>query len=196
MSSVENNILQNMYYNNSIDTSKSSRISFITMDKDYRIDLYRESFINLYSPNKSCNYKCHIVFYDNYMGNELLHLILSEVDIFYLLFNFHNFYYDGAYDIPFGSGYHSTGNITNEYSILMSRQFQANPVDEDEISYMYIDEYNTIMQTNIHKLKIKFSEDSIIDFLDKLFFQFLIDIITFPEYNHYYKMIYDYYNEY
>lgn len=204
MSTVENNVLYNMYGQGNVkDTDINT--TFISLDKDYIIRCYREKLnprwvSDIYAGQ---NYKCHIIFYNN-LNIELLHLIMSESEVFKILYNFNSYWPEGVYSIPLGSGYHSTTSLDNEYSFMLDFDYKEYHETQNKISdqrertvvndkfYLFVHEYSSIHSQVINKFKIRFDEYKLIDFTDLLFFVFLIDIIDLPEYKSYYDTIYEY----
>ena len=203
MDTTTNIIISNMYTNGSIQrdsgNGKANASTYITPDKDFKIVFYRESFPFQWTQPPGSRYKCHLIFYNN-LDIELLHLILTEHQVFYLLYNLSECYL-GSYNTTIGTGYYSANNIDCEYSIIVdflrlhpqdNNQDYYHSIIDGEIFFLLIQEFSYSKQCMYNKLKIKLDWDSWIDFNDLLFFKFLIDIIDLPEYKEYYELIYDY----
>lgn len=153
---IDNLILKNIYsFSNLKEDNSMTR--FITLNNDYIIEMERENN-KVYRFENSFNYLCkfHI---KNDLNTLVLDILLNEKDIYVLLDSIYSF-------IEFNM---------KEISIPVSN-YLFNFERINNIINLSIVECNNFYRTNITRIKIDFNDDKLSQFIDLLYFTFLIDI--------------------
>ena len=155
-------ILSNMMENGSIKEDDNYMNSFITMNRDYNIDLIRAA-ANLWRNTSSYSYLCRLVF-RNSINQTILEIITNEIEID----NFLQYIY---YQLEFNSleSIFNIGNLT----LTLKRD-----LNYSDLYSLYIGQYSSTHQIIVNRIKIDFSYESLIEFLNTIYFTFLSDLDT------------------
>lgn len=159
-------LLSNMMDNGTIRKDDYQMNTFITMNKDYTIDLVR-SEISLWQNNSSYLYMCKLIF-KNDINQLMLEISTTENIIHELLQSIY-------YQLEFNSqeSIFTIGNIT----LTLKRDI------EKDLYSLYIGQYSPSYQTIVNRIKIDYSYDSLIEFLNMLYYTFLFDLTSFFDTN-------------
>ena len=153
---IDNLILKNIYsFSNLREDNTMTR--FTTLDNDYIIEMEREDN-KVYRFENSFNYLCKFHIKNN-LDILVLDILLNEKDIYVLLDSIYSY-------IEF--------NMI-EISIPVSN-YLFNFERINNIINLSIVECNNFYKTNITRVKIDFNDDKLSQFIDLLYFTFLIDI--------------------
>ena len=145
---IDNLILKNIYsFSNLREDNSMTR--FTTLNNDYIIEMERED---------TFNYLCKFHIKNN-LDILVLDILLNEKDIYVLLDSIYSF-------IEFNM---------HEISIPVSN-YLFNFERINNIINLSIVECNNFYKTNITRVKIDFNDDKLSQFIDLLYFTFLIDI--------------------
>lgn len=158
-----NNTLISLYYLGVVKKEDMAKLE--TLNKDYNIEIERKDF-RLWSTNYSYRYLCKFYFKNNF-GINILELTTCELDIFSLIDCMSQFYEDNLNDIAIHFNAH---NLNLEQFIFKFTRNGNNNIN------LLISIYNPIYQIIINKLNIEFDEKKFLDFVDIMYFVFLIDI--------------------
>lgn len=153
---IDNLILKNIYsFSNLREDNTMTR--FTTLNNDYIIEMEREDN-KVYRFENSFNYLCKFHIKNN-LDILVLDILLNEKDIYVLLDSIYSF-------IEFNM---------HEISIPVSN-YLFNFERINNIINLSIVECNNFYKTNITRVKIDFNDDKLYQFIDLLYFTFLIDI--------------------
>ena len=153
---IDNLILKNIYnFSNLKEDNTMTR--FTTLNNDYIIEMEREDN-KVYRFENSFNYLCKFHIKNN-LNTLILDILLNEKDIYVLLDSIYSY-------IEF--------NMI-EISIPVSN-YLFNFERINNIINLSIVECNNFYKTNITRVKIDFNDDKLSQFIDLLYFTFLIDI--------------------
>ena len=153
---IDNLILKNIYsFSNLREDNTMTR--FTTLNNDYIIEMEREDN-KVYRFENSFNYLCKFHIKNN-LNTLILDILLNEKDIYVLLDSIYSY-------IEF--------NMI-EISIPVSN-YLFNFERINNIINLSIVECNNFYKTNITRVKIDFNDDKLSQFIDLLYFTFLIDI--------------------
>ena len=153
---IDNLILKNIYsFSNLREDNTMTR--FTTLNNDYIIEMEREDN-KVYRFENSFNYLCKFHIKNN-LDIPVLDILLNEKDIYVLLDSIYSY-------IEF--------NMI-EISIPVSN-YLFNFERINNIINLSIVECNNFYKTNITRVKIDFNDDKLSQFIDLLYFTFLIDI--------------------
>lgn len=153
---IDNLILKNIYsFSNLREDNTMTR--FTTLNNDYIIEMEREDN-KVYRFENSFNYLCKFHIKNN-LNTLILDILLNEKDIYVLLDSIYSY-------IEFNM---------KEISIPVSN-YLFNFERINNIINLSIVECNNFYKTNITRVKIDFNDDKLSQFIDLLYFTFLIDI--------------------
>lgn len=153
---IDNLILKNIYsFSNLREDNTMTR--FTTLNNDYIIEMEREDN-KVYRFENSFNYLCKFHIKNN-LNTLILDILLNEKDIYVLLDSIYSY-------IEFNM---------KEISIPVSN-YIFNFERINNIINLSIVECNNFYKTNITRVKIDFNDDKLSQFIDLLYFTFLIDI--------------------
>ena len=153
---IDNLILKNIYsFSNLREDNTMTR--FTTLDNDYIIEMEREEN-KVYRFEDTFNYLCKFHIKNN-LNTLILDILLNEKDIYVLLDSIYSF-------IEFNM---------HEISIPVSN-YLFNFERINNLITLSIIECNNFYKTNITRVKIDFNDDKLSQFIDLLYFTFLIDI--------------------
>lgn len=142
---------------------------FNTINKDYIIELTRKDF-KLWNTNKSFKYLCKILFKNN-LNIPLLEITTNEESIFNIIDCLNQFLEFNMGDIVIPINNMSTS--LTQFIFKLERDFSGNM--KNSIIFA-VGEYNSYHQQMIDRIKIQFDEESLYNFMDIMYFSFLIDI--------------------
>lgn len=166
-----NNTLISLYYLGVVKKEDMAKLE--TLNKDYIIEIERKDF-KLWCTDYSYKYLCKFYFKNNF-GITTLELTTCEIDIFVLIDNMCQFYENNLNEITI---HFNASNLNLEQFIF---RFSRN---ENGNYNLLISIYNPVYQIMINKLNIEFSEKKFLDFVDIIYFVFLIDIEDFDQYSY------------
>lgn len=178
ITNINLNILMNLFDSKIIRKENSDMGKFTTLDKDYIIILERKNS-KLWYTDTSNKYLCIFNFYNN-LNIHLFSLTLSEQDIFTFLDNVYSCIIE--FNVPeLFIPINAKDDKLNLYNFSFDKIKQKDnlglPLEYDnDFYYFRIFQYNTINKIQIERICIRFDMDSLIDFLDLIYFIFLIDI--------------------
>lgn len=161
--------LKNMYLANLIDKEdKPDMAIFKTINNDYIIELERKE-VSIWNEDNNYKYLCTFIF-KNSIGIPILQLTTSEEYIKNLLDVIYNYIEFNMFDIF--TEFNGSNLNTNYFSF----RFQKDTDNSDN-------DILTVYQSNLYdhnqlipRIKIEFNSESLADFLNLIYFIFLIDI--------------------
>lgn len=172
--SVENIVLKNMYDMGNINTKDNLKSIFTSYNKDIIIEMSRKKINRFSSDIIDMNYMCSIVF-KNSLGNILKELIISEIDVGILIDNIYNFLENTVTDCIIHFNSSDTRCIDN--TIQLSHEINEIGFHRDIFSL-----YNYMDDQLIKVLSFDIT-NSLVEFVDMLYYTFLIDIRQYGIYN-------------
>lgn len=133
-----------------------------SLNNDYNIIFKRQESMLWYT-DESLKYLCKIIFKNN-LDIEVFNIITSEIDMFILIDNIFQFLDSNLNNtiVPIVS------NKLINFNIVLKRNL-------DKI-YFIIEERNNQINLIFERIKIEFNEDTLLEFANKIYFTFLIDI--------------------
>jgi hypothetical protein len=134
---------------------------FKTFENDYSIELSRIDR-RLWSFGGNFEYICKFRF----INNLNIEITTTEIDMFGFIDAIYQYLEFNMIDITYSLNNTSLSN----FSISFYKDIETNNHN------MIISEYNSIIGSMINRLKITFDEDKLSEFLDLIYFTFLIDI--------------------
>lgn len=165
MSNIELLTLISMYQNGSINKGENISATFESLNHDYYIDLNRKN-TSLWKSENSFKYQCELVFKNN-LNIELFKMIINEDDIIRLLDSVYSYMEFNMSDINI---YFDTYNpYINGYYVFSFKNIK------DNIQFI-VSIYNSLYNTIYQKLNIQFNEDKLTEFLEMIYYVFLIDL--------------------
>ena len=160
-----NTFLLNLYNANIMRKEEVAR--FKSKNKDYLIELTREP-AQLWYTDTSFKFLCKLSFKNN-LGIEVLKLVFNENDIYILIDNLNSFYNLKIDEITIPALI-SNGN---------SYTFIFNKVNDNNNSCIM----RIIENDCINRVTIEFDINSFLDFVDLMFFTFIVDIDIYSPIN-------------
>ena len=163
MANIELLTLINLYQNGLIKSDNIST-SFKSLNKDFYIDFIRKD-TSLWNNDNSYRYQCEMIF-KNSFNIELLKIIINEEDIMRLLDSVYSYM---EFNMPDINIYLKSYSLDyNDYIFTFKNV-------ENKI-FLIVNIFNSVYKTIIPKLNIEFNEDKLDEFLELLYYTFLIDL--------------------
>lgn len=167
MSNIELLTMMNLYQNGFINNKgENLSMTFETLNRDYTIELTRKNTI-LWNNENSFRYQCEFIF-KNICDIEVLRIIVNEEDIMKLIDSVYSYIEFGMSDVYI---------FLNSYSINSDDYIFSFKNIENKI-FFAIEYYNKFYDMKLPKLNIEFNDKKLNEFLEKLYYTFLIDIDT------------------
>lgn len=154
----------NLYNSGLVKQDEVTTSELISTNNDYKIILQRKDAKLWYSDN-SFKFICKFNFKD-IIGNSIFEIILNELDIFCLLDNMYQF-------LEFNmSDFFTSFNYNGKNYIF---KFEKSFHNKDNY-IMTIFENNNIFNYKLDRIRIEFDENKLLEFVDLIYFTFLIDV--------------------
>lgn len=151
----------------------------VTKDSDYKIIMKRKN--TLWSNNLSFKYICSIEFY-NMLGIKVFELNLNENDIAVIVDNI-------ACYIDFNMMEIAVPVISCDINMINHNiQVYKEPPYYDIIHILEISDYNPQFQTLTKRIRIRFDDEILYNFIDELYMTFLVGDERFKYINENYPM--------
>lgn len=164
MSNIKLLTLMNLYQNGSINKGDNISTSFESLNKDYYINFNRKN-TSLWINDNSYKYQCEIIFKNN-LNIELLKITINEEDVIRLLDSVYTYMEFNMPDINI---------FLNSYSFNYNDYVFSFKNINNKI-FLIVNDFNKIYKITIPKFNIEFNEDKLDEFLELLYYTFLIDL--------------------
>lgn len=174
MGNISTNIMMNMYTQGSLVKNDNEIARYLTANNEYVIELSRRPVEKImWGDNNSYRYICTIAFKD-LLGREILELNMTEVDILIMIDNIEEFLADQMMDEWLCDKIKSN-DIFKLYKLHLNRPYNNHYISNPDY---FISIFEFDKHTNIESLKISvyFNDNSLLDFIDIVYFTFLADI--------------------
>ena len=195
MSSIDTNMMINMYEQGSLIKGENDMSTFTTKNKDYIITMTRESTTkSRWAGFQTYKYICTFSISNGI--RELYKFNLSEIDVLVMLDNINELLTENLFStVLTDKGRISDPNIAIGLFItkVYNNSYMSDPIYNLEIFDIYL-----AAKQSVKRLIIEFDEDSLEDFANLVYFTFLIDteegyLLKEKNYDEYHNTLYDKY---